>query len=79
MSAANLQILREHKVIPDVLPEDIELSYNLTVKFPDVTLDAPGKELGREETQLEPKLYLDPVVRIICMKCKILRADSRVA
>ena len=63
MSQDRTQILRERKVIPDVLPEGTHLSYNLIVKFPEATLDAPGKELGREETQPQPKLYLDPVVR----------------
>ena len=62
MSQDKHQILREHKVIPEVLPEQTELPYDLKVKFPNATLDVPGKELGREETQPEPKLYLDPVV-----------------
>ncbi|KAF1979241.1 PEBP-like protein [Bimuria novae-zelandiae CBS 107.79] len=60
MSQDRTQTLREHKVIPDVLPVETELSYDLKVKFPSATLDAPGKELGREETQPQPKLYLDP-------------------
>ncbi|KAJ4348704.1 uncharacterized protein N0V89_010082 [Didymosphaeria variabile] len=60
MSQDKQQILREHKVIPDVLPEGTQLSYDLKVKFPDTTLDAPGKELGREETQPEPELFLSP-------------------
>ncbi|KAJ4289621.1 hypothetical protein N0V90_010950 [Kalmusia sp. IMI 367209] len=61
MSQDKHQILREHKVIPDILPEKTELLYDLKVVFPNATLDVPGKELGREETQPEPKLYLDPV------------------
>lgn len=62
------QILSEHKVVPDVLPDDLDLSYSLTLKWPNATLDTPAVELDREETQPEPKLYLDPPVRkrIIC-------------
>jgi hypothetical protein len=56
------QLLREHKVIPDVLSEGTQLAYDLRVKFPNATLDAPGQELGREETQPEPKLFLSPAV-----------------
>ena len=55
-------ILSEHRVIPDVLAEEPELSYGLTLTWPDATLDTPGKEIGREETQPEPKVYLNPVV-----------------
>lgn len=68
MSQRTIQVLREHKIIPDVLSEATNLSYDLKVKFPDATLDVPGKELGREETQHEPKLYLDPVVRIASLR-----------
>ena len=56
-------ILSELKVIPDVLPANIELSYDLRVEWPEAKLDAPGKELGREETQAEPKVFLSPPVR----------------
>ena len=62
MSQDRTQILRELKVIPDVLPEGTTLSHDLKVVFPEVTLDTPGQELGREETQPEPRLFLDPVV-----------------
>ncbi|KAK3216748.1 hypothetical protein GRF29_1g873704 [Pseudopithomyces chartarum] len=61
MSQDRTQILREHKVIPDVLPEGTTLSHDLKVVFPEATLDTPGQELGREETQPEPRLFLDPV------------------
>jgi phosphatidylethanolamine-binding protein len=54
--------LVESRIFPDVLPESITLSYDLVVKWPDVTLDAPGKELDREATQPEPKVYLNPPV-----------------
>ncbi|KAL6709829.1 hypothetical protein ACN47E_000614 [Coniothyrium glycines] len=56
----NKHTLSEHHVIPDVLPEQINLTYDLTVKWPEATLDIPGKELGREETQDEPKVFLSP-------------------
>jgi hypothetical protein len=52
--------LTEGKVFPDVLLESTTLSYDIVVKWPDVTLDTPGKELDREATQPEPKVYLNP-------------------
>jgi hypothetical protein len=57
------QALIDHKVITDVLPGNLDLSYNLTVKWPKATLDKAGVELDREDTQVEPSLYLDPAVR----------------
>jgi hypothetical protein len=57
------QALIEHKVITDVLPGNLNLSYDLTVKWPNTTLDKPGEELDREETQPEPTIYLSPAVR----------------
>ena len=79
MSQRTTQALREHKIIPDILPEGTDLSYDLNVKFPNATLDVPGKELGREETQPEPKLYLDPVVRAepILPSSAVLRLNSQ--
>ena len=65
MSGDRSQVLREHNVIPDVLSEGTSLSHSLKVVFPEATLDTPGEELGREETQPEPKLYIDPVVRFL--------------
>jgi hypothetical protein len=62
MSQDKQKLLREHKVIPDVLPEGTQLAYDLKVKFPNATLEAPGQELGREDTQPRPKLFLSPVV-----------------
>lgn len=57
------QALLEHKVIPSVLPTDVNLPYNLKLKWPNTTLNTPGQELNREETQSEPTVYLDPPVR----------------
>ncbi|KAL2272731.1 hypothetical protein FJTKL_06039 [Diaporthe vaccinii] len=52
--------LRQHQVIPDVLPEGLDIPSSLIIEWPNTVLDAPGKELDREETQPQPKLYLDP-------------------
>jgi hypothetical protein len=57
------QALIDHKVITDVLPGAVTLSYSLTLKWPNATLSTPGQELDRDATQEEPKVYLDPVVR----------------
>lgn len=59
---ARKQALVEHKVITDVLAGDLDLSYDLQVKWPQATLNEAGEELGREETQPEPELSLSPVV-----------------
>ncbi|CAO2654754.1 Nn.00g114870.m01.CDS01 [Neocucurbitaria sp. VM-36] len=56
----NRQTLSEHKVIPDVLPDDLDLSYGLTLQWPNTTLNTLAQELDREETQPEPKVYLHP-------------------
>jgi phosphatidylethanolamine-binding protein len=56
------QAFVEHKVITDVLPGNIDLSYDLIVKWPATTLDKPGAELDREATQPEPALHLSPAV-----------------
>ena len=56
------QALIDHKVITDVLPGNLDLSHDLTVKWPETALSKPGVELGREETQPEPTLYLHPAV-----------------
>jgi len=56
----NKQAFIDHKVITDVLPGNTELSYDLTVQWPEATLENAGVELGREETQAEPTLYLNP-------------------
>jgi hypothetical protein len=58
----NKQAFIDHKVITDVLPGNTELSYDLTVQWPEATLENAGVELGREETQAEPTLYLNPTV-----------------
>ncbi|KAH9876574.1 hypothetical protein J1614_003705 [Plenodomus biglobosus] len=52
--------LQTHKVIPEVLPEDLNLSFDLTVKWPEATLDTPGQQLDREKTQTEPQVVLSP-------------------
>jgi hypothetical protein len=57
------QALIEHRVITDVLPGELDLKYDLTVKFPEATLDKVGEEIGRDETQPEPTLSLSPAVR----------------
>jgi hypothetical protein len=59
---ATRQALLSHKVIPDVLPETINLSYNLTLEWPNAKLSTPGAELENADTKDEPKVFLDPVV-----------------
>lgn len=56
------QALIEHKVITDVLPGNLDLSYDLKVEWPETSLKQAGEELGREETQSEPTLSLSPTV-----------------
>jgi hypothetical protein len=58
------QALVEHRVITDVLPGAVDLSYSLTLKWPNATLETPGQELDREVTQSEPTVYLNPTVRL---------------
>ncbi|CAN9128325.1 PEBP-like protein [Alternaria alternata] len=57
---ATKQALSEHKVIPDVLPDNINLSYNLTLEWPNAKLDKPGKELENHDTKPEPKVFINP-------------------
>ena len=57
--------LYKDNVIPDVLPEGTSLSHLLIVKWPDVTLDEPGKELDREATQPIPTVFVKPVVKVL--------------
>ncbi|KAF1835208.1 PEBP-like protein [Decorospora gaudefroyi] len=52
--------LSEHKVIPDVLPETIDPSYELTIHWPNATLDTPGKKLACEDTRPEPTITIKP-------------------
>ena len=59
---ATKQALIEHKVIPDVLPESINLSYNVTLEWPNAKLDEPGKLLQCDDTKLEPKVIITPAV-----------------
>ncbi|KAL5390391.1 hypothetical protein DPSP01_001958 [Paraphaeosphaeria sporulosa] len=55
------QLLRKHNVIGDVLPlATTQFTYDLKVQFRNATLETPGQELGREETQDEPKIFLSP-------------------
>lgn len=56
--------LRQHQVVPDVLPVGIDIPSKLVVKWPNTVLDCPGKELDRQDTQPKPKLYLKPPVSI---------------
>lgn len=51
--------LQSHDVIPDVLPSGTQLSQTLVVKWPKTTLDNPGAELDREETQSTPTLWIE--------------------
>ncbi|KAI4649841.1 uncharacterized protein J4E79_009687 [Alternaria viburni] len=57
---ATKQALLEHKVIPDVLPDTINPSYNLILEWPNAKLDTPGKELENADTKEEPKVFIDP-------------------
>jgi hypothetical protein len=59
---ATKQALSEHKVIPDVLPDTINLPYNLTLEWPNAKLDTPGKELANSDTKPEPKVLINPAV-----------------
>lgn len=58
------QAFIDSKVITDVLPGNIELSYDLLVKWPNTTLDAAGAELDYEDTQPQPTLRLSPAVSL---------------
>jgi len=57
------QTLIEHKVITDVLPGELDLQYDIIVKWPNATLENAGEALDREDTQSEPTVYLHPIVR----------------
>jgi len=60
MSKSTAQFSKD-KVIPDVLEQGTALDQStLVIKWPNATLDAPGKELDRQATQPEPTLSLDP-------------------
>ncbi|KAJ4987802.1 PEBP-like protein [Stagonosporopsis vannaccii] len=59
-TAKNSALFSEHKVTPDVLSTDVDLSYELTVSWPETKLSKPGEELDREHTQPQPKLSLNP-------------------
>jgi len=60
MTSSTAATLHSGNVIADVLASETSFSSNLTVVWPDTTLDTPGKELGREDTQPEPTLYVNP-------------------
>jgi hypothetical protein len=62
MTSNTAAALQSGNVIPDVLAHGASFSSNLTVIWPNTTLDTPGKELGREDTQPEPTLYVNPPV-----------------
>jgi hypothetical protein len=57
------QALIEHEVITDVLPGELELNYDLTVKWLNATLEKGGELLDREDTQSTPTVHLHPNVR----------------
>lgn len=67
MSSTQLLQLQTGGVIPDVLSNGTSFSNSLTVVWPSATLDTPGKELGREETQPEPTLYVNPAVILLAV------------
>jgi hypothetical protein len=56
------QALIEHKVITDVLPGEVELKYDLTVRWPNATLENGGELLDREDTRTTPTVHLQPNV-----------------
>jgi hypothetical protein len=58
----NKALFSEHKVTPDVLSSDADISYDLTVSWPETQLDRPAQELDRDQTQPQPKLKLSPAV-----------------
>ena len=60
MSESRVQQLHKDNVIPDVLPEGTNLSHDLLLKWPNATLDSPGTELGRQDTQPEPSVHVNP-------------------
>ncbi|KZM21145.1 uncharacterized protein EKO05_0008120 [Ascochyta rabiei] len=59
-TAQNSALFSEHKVTPDVLSSDADLSYELTVSWPETKLHRPAEELDRDQTQPQPKLSLSP-------------------
>jgi hypothetical protein len=63
----NSALFSQHKVTPDVLTSDADLSYELTASWPETKLTRPAEELDRNQTQPPPKLSLSPAVSII--KC----------
>jgi hypothetical protein len=65
------RILSESKVIPDVLPDDVNLSYDLSISWPDTTFNTSGQELSREATQPEPKLSISPAVNRLALSTSI--------
>lgn len=58
----NSALFSEHKVTPDVLSNQADLSYELTVTWPDTKLSRPAEELDRGLTQPQPQLLLSPAV-----------------
>jgi hypothetical protein len=70
------QVLIEHRVITDVLPGELELSYDLTLRWPNTTLDTPGPDLEFGDTQPEPKVYITPQVRTNTIVRHVLRSSS---
>jgi hypothetical protein len=58
----NTEALKEHKIIPDVLSDNVKPAYSLTLNWPNTTLESPAQELGGEETQPQPLVYLNSAV-----------------
>lgn len=59
----NSALFSEHKVTPDVLTSDADMSYELKISWPETKLDKPAAELNRDQTQPQPKLLLSPAVK----------------
>jgi len=55
-------ILREHKILGDVLDCGIQSLRNLRVQWPSVTLNYPGQMLDREAVQTTPECFVEPPV-----------------
>lgn len=62
---SRISMLSELNVIPDVLSDGLKLAYDLRLEWPEAKLDKPGEELGREDTQAEPKVFIHPPVRLL--------------
>ncbi|KAF2994798.1 hypothetical protein E8E13_001199 [Curvularia kusanoi] len=59
-NSQNKALFSQYKITPDVLSNDADIKYDLTVSWPETTLSRPGEELDRQKTQAEPTLKLHP-------------------